>query len=98
LKATNLIFLEHKKFKLENNELNKQISNYQKVISTYQYSDSIQKIEVSKLLDNAKITNDLINSKDKQIKKLSNKSSMLGKFVLGELVINCTLLAIILIN
>ena len=46
LKATNLIFLEHGKLKAENEQLNKQIINYNKLIVNYQATDSIKTIEL----------------------------------------------------
>ena len=42
LKATNLIFLEHKKFKLEIPELKKQLTSYESLINSYERTDSVR--------------------------------------------------------
>lgn len=68
LKQTNLIFLEHKKFKEVNEELNNQIINYRKLVDNYELQDSLYRKRVSYLDDELKISNDKIHKNSTTIK------------------------------
>lgn len=68
LKQTNLIFLEHKKFKEVNEELNNQIINYRKLVDNYELQDSLYRKRVSYLDDELKISNDKIYKNSTTIK------------------------------
>lgn len=68
LKQTNLIFLEHKKFKEVNEELNNQIINYRKLVDNYELQDSLYRERVSYLDDELKISNDKIHKNSTTIK------------------------------
>ena len=77
LKTTNLIFLEHKKFKLEFPELNKQISSYEKIIKSYVKTDSIKDNQIDSLMYYAKESNQFIQNQNIQINKLKSNNSLL---------------------
>ena len=53
LKASNLIFLEHKKLKLERFELNKQLTSYELLTANYAKTDSIrlQQLEINYIVN-----------------------------------------------
>ena len=68
LKQTNLIFLEHKKFKEVNEELNNQIINYKKLVDNYELQDSLYRERVSYLDDELKISNNKIHKNSTTIK------------------------------
>lgn len=68
LKQTNLIFLEHKKFKEVNEELNNQIINYRKLVDNYELQDSLYRERVSYLDDELKISNSKIHKNSTTIK------------------------------
>ena len=72
LKTANLIFLEHEKLSKEVPLLNEQISNLEKINSTWQHTDSIRKSNELKYI---KTINDN-DSKIKQLKK--DKKILLG--------------------
>ena len=68
LKQTNLIFLEHQKYKLINNELDSQIINYKKLVNNYELQDSLYRERVSYLDDELKISNNKIHKNSTTIK------------------------------
>ena len=68
LKQTNLIFLEHKKFKEVNKELNNQIINYKKLVNNYESQDSLYEKRISYLDNKLKISNDKIHKNNTTIK------------------------------
>ena len=68
LKQTNLIFLEHKKFKEVNEELNNQIINYRKLVDNYELQDSLYRERVSYLDNELKISNNKIHKNSTTIK------------------------------
>ena len=68
LKQTNLIFLEHKKFKEVNEELNNQIINYRKLVDNYELQDSLYRERVSYLDDELKISNNKVHKNSTTIK------------------------------
>ena len=68
LKQTNLIFLEHKKFKEVNEELNNQIINYRKLVDNYELQDSLYRERVSYLDNELKISNNKIHKNSPTIK------------------------------
>ncbi len=68
LKQTNLIFLEHKKFKEVNEELNNQIINYRKLVDNYELQDSLYRERVSYLDNELKISNDKVHKNSTTIK------------------------------
>ena len=72
LKTANLIFLEHEKLSKEVPLLNENISNLEKINSTWQHTDSIRKSNELKYIET--INNN--NSKIKQLKK--DKKILLG--------------------
>lgn len=68
LKQTNLIFLEHKKFKEVNEELNNQIINYRKLVDNYELQDSLYRERVSYLDNELNISNNKIHKNSTTIK------------------------------
>ena len=64
LKQANLIFLEHQKYKLINNELDSQIINYKKLVNNYELQDSVYNAKISYL-------NDELNTNSNKIYKQS---------------------------
>lgn len=72
LKQTNLIFVEHSKFKEENRELYNQLNNYNALIDNYKQIDSLQIGEIKEL----KIRNDnlekMYNEKIRSVTKKKN--------------------------
>ena len=68
LKQTNLIFLEHKKFKEVNKELNNQIINYKKLVNNYEIQDSLYTKRISYLDNELKISNNKIHKNSTTIK------------------------------
>lgn len=68
LKQTNLIFLEHKKFKEVNKELNNQIINYKKLVNNYELQDSLYEKRISYLDNELKISNNKIHKNSTTIK------------------------------
>lgn len=68
LKQTNLLFLEHKKFKEVNKELNNQIINYKKLVNNYELQDSLYEKRISYLDNKLKISNNTIQKNNTTIK------------------------------
>ena len=68
LKQTNLIFLEHQKFKNVNKELNTQIINYKKLVDNYEQQDSLYNAKISYLDDELTISNNKVHKQSNTIK------------------------------
>lgn len=95
LKQTNLIFLEHKKYKLINIELEKQVSNYSQLYRNIIEKDSINQIQINRLQYD-------LNTSQKQFDnqvKINNKQKSLIKFIsIGGIAVSATLLLLLLIR
>ena len=76
LKATNLIFLEHKKLKLEVPELSMQINSYESLIKSYEQSDSIQNAKIERLLLHAENSEQVMQNQLREINKLESKNKI----------------------
>lgn len=93
LKKTNLIFLEHRKLKLENSELQLQTAKYKQLYANYLVIDSI----------NSTITNELrseLLARDEELKKqlqiVSKQKKQMKAITIGGVTISIALLLFIL--
>ena len=80
LKHTNLIFLEHKKLKLEILELNKKLSLQKQINDKLEESLVVQTNTIENYKSMESINKDMLYRKDQEIKKykLSAKGWMIG--------------------
>lgn len=93
LKKTNLIFLEHRKFKLENNELKLQTDKYKQLYSNCLVMDSI-----NTSINNQLRTELLIRDEElqKQLKIVSRQKKQIKAITIGGITISVALLVFIL--
>ena len=94
LKSTNLIFLEHQKFKLENIELKSPVDNYKKLIRGYNLVDSLNVEKITILNKQIDSDNKTINKQTSKINSLHKRCKIYGGITVGSLV--TTLLLILL--
>lgn len=92
LKATNLIFLEHKKFKREIPELNNQIVTYETLIQSYVQSDSIQNVQIERLKTYSEHSEQVMQNQLKEISKLETKNKLLKGLTIGGITASAVLL------
>lgn len=94
LKKTNLIFIEHKKFKSVNEILNEQIKQLNRLNIEYEKIDSIQKNQLIKY-------NTIVNKQSLEISDLNNslnsekKKSKTKNYIIGGAVFTSVLLILI---
>lgn len=98
LKATNLIFLEHKKLKLELPELNKQIVTYESLIKSYAATDSIRSIEVKRLMLHAQVSEQVMQSQLREINKLESRKKLYKGLTIGGFSVSVVLLVTLLLK
>lgn len=98
LKATNLIFLEHKKLKLELPELNKQIVTYESLIKSYAATDSIRGIEVKRLMLHAQVSEQVMQSQLREINKLESRKRLYKGLTIGGFSVSAVLLITLLLK
>lgn len=98
LKATNLIFLEHKKLKLELPELNKQIVTYESLIKSYAATDSIRGIEVKRLMLHAQVSEQVMQSQLREINKLESRKKLYKGLTIGGFSVSAVLLITLLLK
>lgn len=98
LKATNLIFLEHKKLKLELPELNKQIVTYESLIKSYAATDSIRSIEVKRLMLHAQVSEQVMQSQLREINKLESRKKLYKGLTIGGFSVSAVLLITLLLK
>lgn len=98
LKATNLIFLEHKKLKLELPELNKQIVTYESLIKSYATTDSIRGIEVKRLMLHAQVSEQVMQSQLREINKLESRKKLYKGLTIGGFSVSAVLLITLLLK
>lgn len=98
LKATNLIFLEHKKLKLEVPELHTQISSYESLIKSYEKSDSIQNAKIERLLLHAENSEQVMQNQLREINKLESKNKLFKGLTIGGVTVSVALLIAMLIK
>lgn len=98
LKATNLIFLEHKKLKLQVPELNKQIVSYESLINSYVRSDSLKNSQVKELTNYIEVSEQVRKDQLREINKLKSKNQLYKGLSIGGITISIALLITLLIR
>lgn len=98
LKASNLIFLEHKKLKLERFELNKQLTSYELLTANYAKTDSIRLQQLARAELQMQMYDEAISKQQEQIAKMSKKNKRLTTLSIGGFAISVGLLLALLIK
>lgn len=98
LKASNLIFLEHKKFKLERFELNKQLTSYELLTANYAKTDSIRLQQLARAELQMQMYDEAISKQREQIAKMNKKNKRLTTLSIGGFAISIGLLLALLIK
>lgn len=95
LKASNLIFLEHKKLKLERFELNKQLTSYELLTAK---TDSIRLQQLARAELQMQMYDEAISKQREQIAKMNKKNKRLTTLSIGGFAISVGLLLALLIK
>lgn len=98
LKATNLIFLEHKKLKLKVPELNKQIVSYESLINSYAKSDSLKNSQMDELTNYIEVSEQVRENQLREINKLKSKNQLYKGLSIGGVTVSVMLLITLLIK
>lgn len=98
LKATNLIFLEHRKLKLELPELNKQIVTYEGLIKSYVITDSVRNAQVERLMLHAQVSEQVMQNQLREINKLESKKKLYKGLTIGGFSVSAVLLITLLLK
>ena len=98
LKASNLIFLEHKKLKLERFELNKQLTSYELLTANYAKTDSIRLQQLARAELQMQMYDEAISKQREQIAKMNKKNKRLTTLSIGGFAISVGLLLDLLIK
>lgn len=98
LKASNLIFLEHKKLKLERFELNKQLTSYELLTANYAKTDSIRLQQLARAELQMQMYDEAISKQREQIAKMNKKNKRLTTLSIGGFAISGGLLLALLIK
>ena len=98
LKATNLIFLEHKKFKLEIPELKKQIISYESLINSYERNDSVKNVQINRLMLHAQASEQVMQNQLREINKLESKKKLYKGLTVGGVTVSVVLLITLLLK
>lgn len=98
LKASNLIFLEHKKLKLERFELNKQLTSYELLAANYAKTDSIRLQQLARAELQMQMYDEAISKQREQIAKMNKKNKRLTTLSIGGFAISVGLLLALLIK
>ena len=98
LKASNLIFLEHKKLKLERFELNKQLTSYELLTANYAKTDSIRLQQLARAELQMQMYDEAISKQREQITKVNKKNKRLTTLSIGGFAISVGLLLALLIK
>lgn len=98
LKASNLIFLEHKKLKLERFELNKQLTSYELLTANYAKTDSIRLQQLARAELQMQMYDEAISKQREQIAKMNKKNKRLTTVSIGGFAISVGLLLALLIK
>lgn len=96
LKAANLIFLEHKKLKLERFELTEQLASYELLIANHAKTDSLRVQQLDRANLQVRMYNDAISKQNEQLSKISKKNKRLTTLSIGGLSVSVVLLVILL--
>lgn len=95
LKETNLIFIEHNKFRVENDLLNKQCINYQNIINNQIQTDSIKTIQLNFYKDKV---NSLILDNNNLTNRVTKQNTILKYWKIGGFTVATSLLLILLLK
>lgn len=98
LKASNLIFLEHKKLKLERFELDKQLTSYELLTANYAKTDSIRLQQLARAELQMQMYDEAISKQREQIAKMNKKNKRLTTLSIGGFAISVGLLLALLIK
>lgn len=98
LKASNLIFLEHKKLKLERFELNKQLTSYELLTANYAKTDSIRLQQLARAELQMQMYDEAISKQQEQITKMNKKNKRLTTLSIGGFAISVGSLLALLIK
>lgn len=98
LKASNLIFLEHKKLKLERFELNKQLTSYELLTANYAKTDSIRLQQLARAELQMQMYDEAISKQREQIAKMNKKNKRLTTLSIEGFAISVGLLLALLIK
>lgn len=98
LKASNLIFLEHKKLKLERFELNKQLTSYELLTANYAKTDSIRLQQLARAELQMQMYDEAISKQREQIAKMNKKNKRLTTLSIGGFATSVGLLLALLIK
>lgn len=98
LKATNLIFLEHKKFKLEIPELKKQITSYESLINSYERNDSVKNAQINRLMLHAQASEQVMQNQLREINKLESKKKLYKGLTVSGVTVSVVLLITLLLK
>lgn len=98
LKASNLIFLEHKKLKLERFELNKQLTSYELLTANYAKTDSIRLQQLARAELQMQMYDEAISKQREQIAKMNKKNKRSTTLSIGGFAISVGLLLALLIK
>ena len=98
LKQTNLIFLEHKKLKLELPELSKQVITYKNVIASYEQSDSIRQAQIKRLMLHTESCEQVINNQFDKITKLESRNKLYKGLTIGGFSVGAALLIVLMMR
>ena len=98
LKASSLIFLEHKKLKLERFELNKQLTSYELLTANYAKTDSIRLQQLARAELQMQMYDEAISKQREQIAKMNKKNKRLTTLSIGGFAISVGLLLALLIK
>lgn len=98
LKVSNLIFLEHKKLKLERFELNKQLTSYELLTANYAKTDSIRLQQLARAELQMQMYDEAISKQREQIAKMNKKNKRLTTLSIGGFAISVGLLLALLIK
>lgn len=96
LKAANLIFLEHKKLKLERFEFTKQLASYELLIANCAKTDSLRIQQLDRANLQVQMCNEAISKQSEQLSKISKKNKRLTTLSIGGLSVSVVLLVILL--
>lgn len=98
LKATNLVFLEHKKFKLEIPELKRQITSYESLINSYERNDSVKNAQINRLILHAQASEQVMQNQLREINKLESKKKLYKGLTVGGVTVSVVLLITLLLK
>lgn len=98
LKATNLIFLEHKKLSLELPELRLQIASYDDLVKNYIASDTLKTAQIKRLKLHADVSEQIFQSQNVEIDMLHKEKKRAVSWAIGGCTVSVGLLIFLLLK